>query len=226
MKRNAISGTAVALTLSAAAFSLASTTAQAGEISLFESTGFGGRQVSLRSAAPSISNIGFNDRTSSIVVRSGRWEVCSDDGFRGECAIFEPGQYASLDGRFDKRVSSAREVAVVGAGPATSTGTTENIGAVQLYGQTNFNGRTMQLNQGSDNFKELGFNDRASSLVVQSGTWEFCTDASFRGTCRTFGPGRYPTLGAGMTKALSWTYFLICAFTPGLGTQPSPRSLI
>jgi len=201
MKFRSPSPALLALTMSAAFLSLASATVIAGEISLFESAGFGGRQVSLRSAVPSISNVGFNDRTSSIVVRSGRWEVCSDDGFRGECAIFEPGQYASLDGRFDKRVSSAREVAVVGTNPTPNT--PEGSGAVQLYGQSNFRGRTTQLSQTSDNFQSLGFNDRASSLVVQSGTWEFCTDAGFRGTCRTFGPGRYPTLGAGMTKALS-----------------------
>ena len=103
-----------------AAFTLltgvASSAAHAGEISLFEGAGFGGRVVTLRATAPSVSNVGFNDRTSSIVVRSGRWEVCSDDNFRGDCAIFEPGQYSSLDGRFDKRVSSAREVETVGAG--------------------------------------------------------------------------------------------------------------
>lgn len=200
---NFISSSTKRLTQAIPALSLAiiTTFAHAGEISLFENPTFGGRQVSLRSAAPNIGNVGFNDRTSSIVVRAGRWEVCSEDGFRGECAIFEPGQYASLDARFDNRVSSAREVAPAGANPVPVS--VESASAVQLYGRPNFGGRSFELNQAADNFKGFGFNDRASSLVVHSGTWEFCSDAGYRGTCRTFGPGRYPTLGAGMTKALS-----------------------
>jgi hypothetical protein len=39
-----------------------------------------------------------------------------------------------------------------------------------------------------------GFNDRASSLRVESGYWIFCSDAEFRGECRTFGPGDYSSI--------------------------------
>ena len=180
---------------------VASSAAHAGEISLFEGAGFGGRVVTLRATAPSVSNVGFNDRTSSIVVRSGRWEVCSDDNFRGDCAIFEPGQYASLDGRFDKRVSSAREVETVGAGRPQELPVT--VGTVDLYGQPNFRGRSARIDHDVNNFTTMNFNDRTSSLVVEGGTWEMCTDAGYRGTCRTFGPGRYPSLGYGMEKAIS-----------------------
>lgn len=173
--------------------------AHAGEVSLFEGTGFGGRQVTLRSASASINNIGFNDRTSSMVVRSGRWEVCSDDNFKGDCAVFEPGQYANIDDRFNKRVSSLREIGVVTGTAAQTSG----IGTVDLYGQPNFQGRSARIDRDASNFNTFNFNDRASSLVVQGGTWEVCTDADYSGTCRTFAPGRYPSLGYGMTKAIS-----------------------
>lgn len=187
-----------ALAVVAAASSM---TATAGEISLFEGPGFGGRQVTLRGPAESVSGIGFNDRTSSIVVRSGRWEVCSDDGFRGQCAVFEPGQYPRLDGRFDKQVSSAREVASRGTGQPDVA--TAGIGSVDLYGQPGFQGKTLRLERDANNFSAYRYNDRASSVIVQGGTWELCTDADFGGTCRTFAPGRYPSLGYGMTKAIS-----------------------
>jgi len=211
MNRQIPSMTAMALSLSLATLSLVGAAAHAGEIYLYEDTGFAGRQVGIRSNAPSISSMDFNDRTSSIVVRAGRWEVCNDDGYRGECAIFEPGQYASLDGRFDKRVSSVREIAVVGGGTAANSNTNANApqntggnyGTVQLYGQPNFRGRTIQIDQPATSFTNENFNDRASSLIVQNGTWELCTDVGYRGTCRTFTPGRYATLGSGMTKELS-----------------------
>src|SRR5262249_671709 len=38
------------------------------------------------------------------------------------------------------------------------------------------------------------FNDRASSLVVQSGDWLVCEDAHFQGRCVTLHPGEYPSL--------------------------------
>lgn len=173
--------------------------AHAGEISLYEDAGFAGRQVTLRTLTPSINSIGFNDRTSSIVVRAGRWEVCSDDAFKGDCAIFETGQYASLDGRFDKRVSSVREVGTVAAAPVAAVG----YGSVELFGQPNFAGRRARIDRDVGDFTPMGFNDRASSLIVQGGSWELCTDADFAGSCRTFAPGRYATLGYGMTKSIS-----------------------
>lgn len=189
-----------ATTALAALAVLASAAAHAGEISLYEDAGFNGRQVTLRALISSINSIGFNDRTTSIVVRAGRWEVCSDDGFKGDCAIFDPGQYASLDGRFDKRISSLREVGTVAdAAPAAVS----SYGSVELFAQPNFAGRRARIDRDAVNFTPMGFNDRASSLIVQGGSWEMCTDADFGGTCRTFSPGRYASLGYGMTKAIS-----------------------
>ena len=201
MNKNHPAPAASALTTLAALALLGGSAAVAGEVSLFEGAGFNGRAVTLRAITPSISNVGFNDRASSLVVRSGRWEICSDDEFKGSCAIFEPGQYATLDARFDKRISSLRELAVVG-GPAQSA-VAAGVGSVQLFGQPNFNGRTAQIDRDASDFNSFNFNDRASSLIVQGNAWELCTDADYRGTCRTFAPGRYPTLGYGMSKAIS-----------------------
>ena len=189
----------LALAALTAVSAFGSIAAQAGEISLFEGAGFGGRQVTFRGAASSVNNIGFNDRASSMVVRSGRWEVCSDDNFKGDCAVFEPGQYATIDGRFNKRVSSLREIGAVGGNAVPANA----IGAIELYGQPNFQGRTARIDREASNFNTFNFNDRTASIVVQDGTWEVCTDADFRGTCRTFAPGRYPSLGYGMTKSIS-----------------------
>jgi len=48
-----------------------------------------------------------------------------------------------------------------------------------------------------------GFNDRAQSLRVRRGYWIFCSDAQFRGRCRTFGPGDYPRLGWALDNKVS-----------------------
>jgi len=52
------------------------------------------------------------------------------------------------------------------------------------------------------NLDPTGFNDRASSLRVESGYWIFCSDSEFRGDCRTFGPGDYASL-PGMNNVIS-----------------------
>jgi hypothetical protein len=67
-------------------------------------------------------------------------------------------------------------------------------GEAVVYDQPDFRGRNYTLRGEVPNFERIGFNDRTSSIRVLSGMWEFCTDANFRGSCRTFGPGEYRDL--------------------------------
>ena len=64
-----------------------------------------------------------------------------------------------------------------------------------VYDQPDFRGRNMTLRGEVPNFEKIGFNDRTSSIRILHGTWEFCTDAHFQGTCKTFAPGEYRDLG-------------------------------
>jgi len=75
---------------------------------------------------------------------------------------------------------------------------------VVFYEQEGLRGRSFTTNQALDNFDQLGFNDRASSVVVQRGEWEVCEDAHYRGRCVTLRPGQYPSLAAmGMNNRIS-----------------------
>jgi hypothetical protein len=71
-----------------------------------------------------------------------------------------------------------------------------------LYEGPNLSGRAFPILDGVTNLGRTGFNDRASSLRVESGYWIFCSDSEFRGECRTFGPGEYPFL-PGLNNAIS-----------------------
>ena len=53
------------------------------EITLFEGDNFQGRRMVIREDTQNLDNTGFNDRTSSVIVRDGVWEVCVDAFFRG-----------------------------------------------------------------------------------------------------------------------------------------------
>jgi uncharacterized protein YcfJ len=65
-----------------------------------------------------------------------------------------------------------------------------------LYENEGFGGRSFTSSDTVDNFRNSGFNDRASSAVVMGGRWEVCLDSEFRGRCVVLQPGRYPTLTA------------------------------
>jgi len=179
----------------------AALTATAGEITLYENANFNGRNLTLRAYTSSIGEVGFNDRASSLVVLSGRWQVCTDVNFGGYCATVTPGEYRALDSRLNNRISSAREV---GTTPADVTYYGNyGRGSIELFNQHQFKGKTIRIDRDTSDLAGGGFNDRASSVVVHEGSWELCSDAAYGGTCRIYAPGRYDDLGYGMAKAIS-----------------------
>jgi hypothetical protein len=188
--------------------------AHAGEIWLYEEPGFGGGRLDLNGAASNFEGNGFNDRAQSLVVRSGRWQVCTDADFRGACMEVGPGQYGGLDGTFNRRISSAREVGFSGGPVARNDpgrpdnnyqGRTDQQrrGVIKFFSGTTFTGRSLDLQEDTPNFADRRYNDRASSIIVTEGVWELCTNASYSGSCRVYGPGRYADLGWGMDGQIS-----------------------
>jgi len=195
----------------AAVLALCSHAAFAGELTLFADSDFRGARVTIDRDAYDLNRAGFNDRVSSIVVRSGVWQVCEHAGFGGTCAEFGPGEYRSLP-RFNDSISSVREVTRGGPGRDRRDdrdgggwrGDRDNHddrrgdyrddrgGAVQLFAGRGFQGPAITLSGDARRLDD--FNDRASSLVIREGRWEICDDADFRGQCVVYGPGRYASL--------------------------------
>lgn len=174
-----------------------------GSVVLFESPGLTGRSFTVNGPMPDLGGTGFNDRARSAMINSGTWQLCDDANFMSSCEVLPPGRHDNL-GSVTGRVSSLRpfDPNAGGAGrPPGSNwggggGNWGGGGRAVLYERDNFRGRNFTMD--SDvvaNFADVGFNDRASSLRVLSGTWLFCLDANFQGECRTFGPGDYPQLG-------------------------------
>jgi uncharacterized protein YcfJ len=75
---------------------------------------------------------------------------------------------------------------------------------VTLYQSERFYGRAFTANGPINNLDRLGFNDRASSVIVDRGEWQVCEDSDFRGRCIVLRPGQYPSLGAmGLNNRIS-----------------------
>ena len=188
---------------------LCSTAASAAELTLFSQDGFRGRRLQSFETITNLGNTDFNDRASSVVVRDGTWQLCDDAYFRGRCVTLQPGNYPWLrEIGLDNRVWSARVFGSWGRppGPPHDGGGWGGDGRARavLYSNPDFRGEQFVIDGNVlPDLANSGFNDRAQSLRVERGYWIFCSDAGFRGTCRTFGPGSYASLGWGLDNKLS-----------------------
>ncbi|MBK9572128.1 MAG: glycine zipper 2TM domain-containing protein [Rhodoferax sp.] len=83
----------------------------AAQVVFYEREGFEGRLFTADSDLDNFGRTGFNDRASSAVVMGGRWEACSEAGYRGRCVVLRPGRYTSLSAMgMNNSVSSVRTV--------------------------------------------------------------------------------------------------------------------
>ena len=83
----------------------------AAQVVFYENEGYSGRTFTTERQVRNFQEYGFNDRASSVVVMSNRWEVCEDIRFGGRCTVLRPGRYPSLAAMgLNDRVSSVRTV--------------------------------------------------------------------------------------------------------------------
>ncbi len=81
---------------------------------------------------------------------------------------------------------------------------TQAAAQVTFYEGEGFRGRTFATDKTIWDFERFGFNDRASSAVVDGGSWQVCEDAQFAGRCVILRPGSYESLaGMGMSRRIS-----------------------
>jgi len=75
---------------------------------------------------------------------------------------------------------------------------------ITFYENYDFAGRSFSTARGVENFMREGFNDRASSIVIDRDRWQICDDVGYAGHCVELKPGRYPSLAAmGMNDRIS-----------------------
>lgn len=175
--------------------------AAADSITFYQDDNYRGRHFTADQQVTNFARNGFNDIVNSAVVHEGRWEICIDSDFRGACSVLAPGAYPNL-GAYAGRISSVRPVDSRYSRERSDDRSRYHAARATLYEGPNLSGRSFPLNDAMPNLGRTGFNDRASSLRVDSGYWIFCSDSEFRGECRTFGPGEYASL-PGLNNVIS-----------------------
>jgi hypothetical protein len=189
---------------------LVATAALAGEITLYEHPGFRGRTVTTTDALPNLVRAGFNDMASSVIVRDGIWEACSDAYFHGNCTTLRPGEYRRVDLALNDRISSVRQIAyepgqtivvtpphvVVTAPPVVVAPAPQDQDARIVLSQRTRSGvKSIELTASINDLDSIGFSDRADTVTVYGGVWRLCDREGGSGACAEFGPGYYDNLG-------------------------------
>ncbi|MEO5934883.1 MAG: beta/gamma crystallin-related protein [Duganella sp.] len=186
--------------------------AHAGEITLYTHANFGGPAITVRETVTDLVPEGFNDRTSSVRIRSGRWQLCENANFDGRCIVLGPGEYRVLEG-FNDVLSSLREVGDGDAGRGDrgdrgdrghdrrddrrgddGNGRGRHGAPIVLFSQSRFNGAEVELRGDMRKLDDVDFNDQAGSVIIREGEWQLCDDANYRGKCIVLAPGRYDNL--------------------------------
>jgi uncharacterized protein YcfJ len=75
---------------------------------------------------------------------------------------------------------------------------------ITFYEGQGFRGRAFSTDETVRDMERRGFNDRASSIVVERGRWEVCEDARFEGRCVVLRRGSYESLrDTGLDRTIS-----------------------
>ena len=190
-----------ALAISAAALAIHASA----QVTFYEHDNFDGRAFTAQDDVANFKRFGFNDRASSVVVAGGPWEVCDDADFRGRCIVLRPGNYPSLRAmNMNDRLSSARPVGRDRRYDEGRYAPQPMPGQITFYEHEGFQGLAFATESDVANFRQFGFNNRASSVVVLGERWEACEHSNFTGLCVILRPGRYPNLSSmGLNDRLS-----------------------
>jgi hypothetical protein len=185
--------------------------AQAAEMKVYKQPNFGGDSLTLTGELRDFANRRFHDQASSIVVNSGRWQVCSQPDFKGDCMILDRGEYSRLDEKLFHRVESARVVEdrrvseesnierprdrAYAEGPRVPRWQRHGVSSIELYARPGFEGRAFRAEEDMETLARTGVDRRVFSVIVNDGSWQVCSQPHFGGYCRVLEPGQYEDLG-------------------------------
>jgi hypothetical protein len=174
-------------------------TAAAAEVTIWKQPNFAGEALTVRGAMNNLGDRGFLDQASSIEVKSGVYEFCTQPDFRGECVVLERGRYARLEHNLNHRVESVREVVNYADRGRDRDDRWARGGkrgpAVEVFAAPDFQGPRVTVNRAEDSLADGPLGRRAASLVIHEGSWEVCTEPGFGGACSVLDPGSYEQLG-------------------------------
>lgn len=169
-------------------------------ITVYSDPGFSGTNAVFTTSINNLIPRGLNDTISSIQIDGGNWQLCADVNYRGRCQTLGPGSYSNLSALgLQDTISSMQLVSSDSSGSSGSSGS-----LITVYLDVNYGGSSITVSDSIYDLIPRGLNDQISSVRIQSGTWQLCSDVGYRGNCRTLSTGSYSDLsGLGLQDNIS-----------------------
>ena len=77
-------------------------------VTFYSNEDLGGKSFATSANVRDLERTGLGSRVRSLAVDTGRWQLCDDSDFGGNCAVVGPGEYKSLPVMGIDRVVSVR----------------------------------------------------------------------------------------------------------------------
>jgi hypothetical protein len=136
-----------------------------------EHANFRGRCVTLRHGSADLREWGISNKISSVLIERGTWRLCDGVDFQGRCEDFSRSVPSLAGTRLQDSVSSLRPVRGGGGGGGT---------AIVVFTDIRFRGRSWVFSDDVGDLRQLGLNDKVSSIRVLGGRWQICQDVGYR----------------------------------------------
>ncbi|MBV94424.1 Beta-crystallin B2, partial [Eschrichtius robustus] len=160
---------------------------QAGII-IFEQENFQGHSHELSGPCPNLKETGV-EKAGSVLVQAGPWVGYEQANCKGEQFVFEKGEYP----RWDSWTSSRRTDSLSSLRPIKVDSQEHKI---ILYENPNFTGKKMEvIDDDVPSFHAHGYQEKVSSVRVQSGTWVGYQYPGYRGLQYLLEKGDYKDSG-------------------------------
>lgn len=144
--------------------------APSNSITLYKNANYDHLLKTVYGDTPHLSNL--NDKVSSCIVHGGTWILYEDGNFKGHSSVLGPGRYPhSKDMHLANDELSSLRLLPKSDGKA----------AIALFEDTEYGGQMVCLTSAESDFTKRTFNDKVSSIIVQSGTWQLFQHANYRG---------------------------------------------
>uniref|UniRef100_A0A4X2KNG6 Beta-crystallin B2 n=1 Tax=Vombatus ursinus TaxID=29139 RepID=A0A4X2KNG6_VOMUR len=154
------------------------------DIVIFEQENFQGRSHELSGPCSNLKETGM-EKAASILVQSGPWVGYEQANCKGEQFVFEKGEYP----RWDSWTNSRRTDTLSSLRPIKVDSQEHKI---ILYENPNFTGKKIEIiDDDVPSFHAHGYQEKVSSVRVQSGTWVGYQYPGYRGFQYLFEKGEY-----------------------------------
>ncbi|XDC64055.1 hypothetical protein R6Z07M_015237 [Ovis aries] len=158
------------------------------KIIIFEQENFQGHSHELNGPCPNLKETGV-EKAGSVLVQAGPWVGYEQANCKGEQFVFEKGEYP----RWDSWTSSRRTDSLSSLRPIKVDSQEHKI---TLYENPNFTGKKMEvIDDDVPSFHAHGYQEKVSSVRVQSGTWVGYQYPGYRGLQYLLEKGDYKDSG-------------------------------